>query len=466
VFLDVQTLLFMLGVAYACNLVFSALMIASKQVFPGAMSWLLAQVSAVAGAFLYALLHSIATQLVSLALPNTLFFLAALLIMNSVFRFRFDRPMPPFLWLALPVFACGFCYLLGSTINARIAFFSLFMMLAFFGCAGVLAVGARSGLRFSSLITAISFVLMGLAQLMRGINALVSPVMTDFYAPSLIQGLFLLVSISVAYIMCFGYFMMSGTRFELELREKDLLIEGRNAELRQLNDTNMVMLSVIAHDLRNPIGGAARYVRKHLLPDDVDLSKKRDAIVILSRTLGETDNLLENLLLWAQDRAESGGSDRIPERRAFSIDAIVRPAIEMVAPFAGEKSIEIAYDDTELEIFAERNGSAVVFRNLLTNAVKFTGEGGWIKVEVWDSGAAVEVAVSDSGYGMDSSMVERINSGGAAGSGSASSGESGAGLGLSLCRRFMLKQGGGFRVESALGAGTKFYLSFPKPMRA
>jgi two-component system, sensor histidine kinase and response regulator len=258
--------------------------------------------------------------------------------------------------------------------------------------------------------------------------------------------------------MLFGYFMMTSMRYEVELREKDEVIRARNDELRALNDTNLMMMSVIAHDLRNPVGSASRYVRKHLSPAEIDLNAKRDSIRVLAKTLADTDDLLENLLLWARERASPAATiDRAP----MSLDSSIRPALDAVAQAATEKGLALAYGDAGLRVLAERNGPAVVFRNLLSNAVKFTPSGGRVEIEARAFDGRVEVAVSDTGKGMDAESVARLNGGGELQSTPGTAGEKGNGMGLSLCRRFMLSQGCGFRVESALGEGSRFVLTFP-----
>jgi signal transduction histidine kinase len=454
-----------LGLAFVFNLVFSILMALGRQVFPGYRAWLAGQACAILGAIGYVLFLPTGIPFLAWSIPNTLYFLWALLVLEALYRFRFGRGLPRAAWLSAPLFLGAFSALLGGPVNQRIAFFSLAMCAVSAASAVVLFSGSRRESRASLVVMGVSFAVSAAGFAVRAADALASPPFPSFYAEGGVQSVLILVSILVAYMTLFGYFMMSGSRFELELREKDGLIERRNAELRRLDEINLTMMSVIAHDLRSPVGGAARYVRRHLLPPGVDLAAKRDEIAVLGRTLDDTDALLESLLMWARDRA--AGDEAAAERAAFAIGAAVRPALEMIGEQAAEKGVEVAFARwAELEVLAERNGCAVVFRNLLSNSLKFTSEGGRIEVEAREEGGMVVAIVSDTGCGMDAASVERLNGGAALASSPGTEGERGMGLGLSLCRRFMARQGGTFRAESVQGEGSRFFLGFPAPAPA
>jgi signal transduction histidine kinase len=230
--------------------------------------------------------------------------------------------------------------------------------------------------------------------------------------------------------------------------------------LQDLNDTQLVMLQVIAHDLRNPIGGAAQYVRRHLAPEGVDLQAKREAILVLGKTLAETDELLENLLMWAHDRT---GLSKAREPVDLDLDALLRSQIDLLAEAAREKGLDLKMEEGGLHILAEPNGSAVILRNILSNALKFTPPGGKVTAKTRLGPRGVEVAICDTGLGMDEARIAAFRAGRELPSSPGTAGERGSGLGLSLCKRFMEDQGGLLEVESRLGAGSTFTLVFPAP---
>ncbi|MDP3176606.1 MAG: ATP-binding protein, partial [Spirochaetaceae bacterium] len=141
--------------------------------------------------------------------------------------------------------------------------------------------------------------------------------------------------------------------------------------------------------------------------------------------------------------------------------SLLRPAALMAGPAASEKGIALSVPDSPLRVVTEREGAAVVFRNLLANAVKFTPAGGSVRVEAFLADGMVEVAVIDTGRGMDEAQVALLNGGKPMDSALGTAGEKGTGLGLSLCRVFLERQGGGLRVESESGSGSRFVVRFP-----
>ena len=456
--LDILTLLAVLAFTHIVNLAYSIVMVVGRRVFPGSSSWLAGQAVVVAGSAIYFVLSSSQAPLWSLSVPNSLFYASSLLLLDSIWRFRRGRPMPRPFWLSAPCFLAAYWLLLGSPVNGRIAIFSAFMAATSAAAAALLFVGVRRELRLSHAFAGISFAVSAAVHVIRAMDAIGQAPLADFFSQRGFQEIFYLVGILSSYMMLFGYLMMSGARFELEIKEKDAEIEERNRELKRLDEANVFMMSVIAHDLRNPVGGAARYVRKHLLPLDVDPASKREAIRALSDTLTETDNLLENLLLWARERAHP---DSAPRREALDLESLLRPAASIAGTAAAEKGIALSVPSTKLRVFTEREGASVVFRNLLANAVKFTPTGGSVRVEASLVDGMVEVAVTDTGRGMDEAQVALLNGGKALDSAFGTAGEKGTGLGLSLCRVFLERQGGGLRVESVRGSGSRFVVRFP-----
>jgi two-component system, sensor histidine kinase and response regulator len=103
-----------------------------------------------------------------------------------------------------------------------------------------------------------------------------------------------------------------------------------------------------------------------------------------------------------------------------------------------------------------------IFRNLISNAIKFTPGGGTISVDVLPSGNGVMVfTVSDTGVGISSDKVEKLFAIGQKVYSSGTNGEPGSGLGLMLCKEFAAKLGADIYVESQPGSGSTFYLNIP-----
>ena len=450
--IDQETLLLVLALVHLGNLLFSLLFFSGKKGFPGTSSWIGGQALLVlASALLPWLGRSFGPHLL-LALPNTLYYLASLCLLNAVWHLRFARAMPRPLWATAVIFCAGFTALaLGqATVNLRVVYYSAWMGALSLASGLILVRGMDRRLRMPALLAASTFIVAFPFHLFRALHALASP---DW--PSLIgqdPGLsaFNLVSIFSAYLLLLAFVLLASMRSTLELRD--------------LNETQLVMLQVIAHDLRNPIGGAARYVRKHLVPEGVDLQAKRESIRILGRTLAETDDLLENLLMWANDKmgvAGTAGADGADRPEDIDLDALLEPILGLLGEVAREKGIGLEVEGRGLHLFAARNGSAVVLRNILSNAIKFTPPHGLVTVRSRLSAGGIEVAIGDTGIGMDAARLGAFRAGREVQSTPGTAGERGSGLGLALCKRFMEGQGGSISVESREGGGSTFTLVFP-----
>jgi signal transduction histidine kinase len=116
----------------------------------------------------------------------------------------------------------------------------------------------------------------------------------------------------------------------------------------------------------------------------------------------------------------------------------------------------------DLTVFADSNMLQFVLRNLISNAVKFTRNGGEINILIKaNDNNSVEFSIKDSGIGMNSSMVEHLFRLDVQTNRKGTEGEPSSGLGLTLCKEFVEKLGGKIWVESEVGKGSVFYFTVP-----
>jgi|ERR1035437_2627970 signal transduction histidine kinase len=168
-------------------------------------------------------------------------------------------------------------------------------------------------------------------------------------------------------------------------------------------------------------------------------------------------NLLENLLEWSQ-----------MQRRKISfapqmllVHEIIPEVLKIVAELVRRKAIEIVVDiPHDVEVFADTNMLQTVIRNLVSNAIKFTPQGGKITISTsFAKDMSVVFMVKDSGIGMSTDMVENLFRLDAKISRIGLEGEAGTGLGLLLSKEFVEKHGGKLWVESEEGKGSAFYFT-------
>ncbi len=129
---------------------------------------------------------------------------------------------------------------------------------------------------------------------------------------------------------------------------------------------------------------------------------------------------------------------------------------------ARNKEIKIeSLIDRPVFIYADKDMISLVIRNLLSNAIKFTPQNGIIQIGVIEKQTMVEIYVKDTGIGMAPSVVDQLfNNNYYSTKGTAN--ETGTGLGLMLCKDFLIKNGGSIHISSVPGNGSTFSFSLPR----
>ena len=247
---------------------------------------------------------------------------------------------------------------------------------------------------------------------------------------------------------------------ETQRKEAEEALKRSEEELRKANDTKDKLFSVVSHDLRGPVGNLNHFLEE--LVDNPDLFSKEEAeeiLKLLRISASSTFNLLENLLSWA--RSQVGEIKYKPEK--INLNEIVFENISLLENNAKLKDIKLTSDiPKELNAKVDRNMILTVIRNLISNAIKFTNEGGKVNVAALENGKVVEVSIRDSGIGMDEKSLKKIFDPYAGHSTTGTKGEKGTGLGLNLCNDFVERNKGKIWVESQVGKGSKFIFTIPK----
>lgn len=239
------------------------------------------------------------------------------------------------------------------------------------------------------------------------------------------------------------------------------ITERRKAEseLKKLVDTKDKFFSIIAHDLKNPFNsiiGFSDLLKIRLLKDKNE--KASQLANILNSSAKEAYNLLENLLVWANSQR---GDIHFNPMELGLID-IIENEISLVNSMALSKGVAIKYHIAEkLTVKADEHMLKVIIRNLITNAIKYSNQGGEIIVSTFRKSDFIEISVIDNGVGMSEDIRAKLFKLNPEISKLGTEGERGTGLGLILCKEFIEKHGGQIWVESKLGEGTKFSFTIP-----
>lgn len=252
------------------------------------------------------------------------------------------------------------------------------------------------------------------------------------------------------------------TRLNRELKKTSETIAEKNKKLTELNATKDRLFRIISHDLRSPVSNLVSFT--DLLKENYnqfDEKTNSDIILSMNKTSKEGLRLLDNLLDWA--RSQTGTLALHPQN--INPAEIGREVIELLMTSASAKNIKLDVAISEdLKVFADRNMLAAILRNLISNAIKYTPEGGNIKLEARPdaSSSKVEITVSDNGIGIKKENLKTIFDLDEQRTTPGTNNEKGTGLGLIICKEFVEKQGGTIWVESEEGKGSKFTFTLPQ----
>lgn len=247
---------------------------------------------------------------------------------------------------------------------------------------------------------------------------------------------------------------------EQQVKERTAKLEESSMKLKEANDTKDKFFSIIAHDLKNPFQTLLGF-SEILLEDYNSLSdeEKLDLINEISNSSNNAHKLLHNLLQWS--RSQTGTINFAPEK--IELADLFETELLVLRTFATKKNIKITFlPGTNSSVFADRDMMATVFRNLVSNAIKFTKNRGEVTITISEKNDKAIVAVSDTGLGMTEEKRKSIFNLDSGHSTAGTNGEQGTGLGLILCKEFVEKNNGKIWVESKPEEGSIFYFTIPK----
>jgi len=269
-----------------------------------------------------------------------------------------------------------------------------------------------------------------------------------------------IIVFSVVIILVTFYLFKIKRDANRKLGEINAKIEKHNKELQALNSTKDKFFSIIGHDVKGPINSLTSF--SNLLINHTD-SLSQDEIkslaLDLDKSLKNLYTLLENLLNWA--RSQTGNINLKPENT--NLGELLQENLELLSKSAEQKNVSLENKTTETVVATiDRNTITTAVRNLISNAIKFTPEGGTVVVIANEWKDAFEIEISDTGVGMPQSVIQNLFRLDVKHSTLGTNKEKGTGLGLILCKEFIELNNGKINVESKEGEGSTFRISLPK----
>ena len=247
---------------------------------------------------------------------------------------------------------------------------------------------------------------------------------------------------------------------KLEIENQKAGLEVINSQLRKVNNEKDKFFSIIAHDLKSPLNAILGFSR--LLHDEFFVlsdENKRAFAGNIKDASEATYTLLENLLEWS--RVQTSKIEIKPI--IIDLGALASETLSLLRSSAEAKKISLTSSiELNTKAFADVNMVKTVFRNLVSNAIKFTKKGGEIKLSTICSSDFVQVIVSDNGIGISEENLSTLFRLDISVKSRGTANESGTGLGLIICKEFVESNGGTITVNSTIGVGSTFIFTLPK----
>ena len=244
-----------------------------------------------------------------------------------------------------------------------------------------------------------------------------------------------------------------------ERQRAEQALQESEKRLREANAAKDKFFSIIAHDLRNPFNAVIGF--SELLRDPhAKLSEEeiREYIGYINESAMNAFTLLGNLLDWARSQTNSIQFSPGP----VIVSGIIESTLTILSGETVKKNITITTDIPEdLTVVADKNMVSTIFRNLVSNAIKFTRPFGVVKIGHNISEGICEFVVEDNGVGIKETELDKLFRIDAKVTTRGTADESGTGLGLILCREFVEKNHGTIRAESEPGQGSRFIFTLP-----
>jgi signal transduction histidine kinase/DNA-binding response OmpR family regulator len=247
---------------------------------------------------------------------------------------------------------------------------------------------------------------------------------------------------------------------EFELFQRSQELQKLNGELVAASKAKSALLSNMSHELRTPLSAILGFAE--LLLDDDDRrfnpAARRGFVEHIQtggqRLLGLINDILD------LSKAEAGQMKLRLE--TVSVARVVDDVVSTVAPLTNKKHLTVKTNTKSAgELVADAGKLNQMLVNLVSNAIKFTPEGGTITIAVRRTREMLEISITDTGIGISQAdqgrlfqEFQQLDTG--------AGGQTGTGLGLALTRRYAVLHGGDVRVESKVGLGSVFTLSLPR----
>jgi len=244
---------------------------------------------------------------------------------------------------------------------------------------------------------------------------------------------------------------------ELQIRNEQL--QRSEKYLREANETKDTFFSILGHDLRTPFNGLLGLTE--ILIESIDTLSRDDILDFskeIKRSAEAVYNLLENLLNWSRFQRNI----MVFQPKEFQFFPFITKIFMLYQAQVEQKNINIYLKGPQdITVYADMDMLDAIIRNLVSNALKFTHDGGSVTLSAQRQDNQFIIKIKDTGIGIPEETLPNLFRIDKKTSTTGTSKESGFGLGLPICKDLVEKHDGTIEVSSAEGKGSTFVLTFP-----
>jgi signal transduction histidine kinase len=232
-------------------------------------------------------------------------------------------------------------------------------------------------------------------------------------------------------------------------------LESQNAQLRESERLKSDLVNTVSHELRTPLSGVLGFT-KLLLSRDFDAETRRHYLGIVDAQARRLSDLLDDFL--DVRRIEEGRFERAKE--LVDMATLLEEEAQLYSQQSPKHDVEVEIDHAPLAVIGNPDRLRQVIGNLISNAIKYSPQGGVVAVVADGENGHVRVEVRDEGMGIPLNQQSKIFTKFFRGD-AAASGITGTGLGLAVSRDIVESHGGRIGFTSAEGEGTTFFVELP-----
>jgi signal transduction histidine kinase len=229
--------------------------------------------------------------------------------------------------------------------------------------------------------------------------------------------------------------------------------------LTEVNSAKSNFISIVSHELRTPLTSIKGYISLLVKDKIKDEEKKKEAYGIIQSEANRLTKLITDLL--DISKIESGKVEMKP--KPTNLAKLTKSIIQRLQVIADKKKIELSMSIPRMIRYNLDPGMFdQILTNLITNGIKYTPEGGWVKVSAVNKKQSLYIFVEDSGVGISKENIPKLFNKFRQLEDHMTRKEGGSGLGLPIVKKLVEKHNGRILVRSSLGKGSRFIIILPK----